>query len=285
MPPRCIDNLFLRFIQLVSLVSIVSLLFIIFFLVKESYLIVQEKPILTVFTDPAWHPLDGQFLLLPMMVGSLLIMLGAMLIALPIGLLTAILCRYYAPRWFATIIQRLMEVFAGIPAVVYGFWGVMVIVPAIAAWQAPGTSLLAGILVLTFIVTPGVTIISYHNLSQVNQTLLHSAIALGLSRYNIIRHIIFPEVKHGLITATTLQSGRAIGETLAVLMVCGNVVQLPGSVFEPIRTLTSNIALEMAYAMDTHRSALFLSGLLLLLIVLVLAFIAESMQKPKAESQ
>jgi len=259
-------------------VSILSLFFIIFFLVTESWAIIESTPASKYILDDAWHPTDGEFFLLPMIVGSLFVMIGAMLLSIPVGIFTAVLWQFYAPAWFSSILERIVEVLSGIPSVVYGFWGIMIIVPLLAKFQAPGTSLLAGIIVLTLIVLPTITLVANSVFQQVNKLHIQNAIALGLSRFTIIRHIIFPQAKRGLLTGVILQAGRAIGETLAVLMVCGNVVQIPGSVFEPVRTLTSNIALEMAYAMDIHRSALFLSGLVLMLVVFMLILMTERMK-------
>lgn len=264
--------------MLFACVSILSLFFIVFFLLIESWAILQNSSISNYFFDENWHPTDGEYLLLPMILGSLFIMVGAMLLSVPIGIFTALLWQFYAPRWFSLLLERIIEVLSGIPSVVYGFWGIVIIVPLLAEFQAPGTSLLAGIIVLTLIVLPTITLVVHSTLQQVNQLHIQNAIALGLSRFTIICHVIFPQAKRGLLTGVILQAGRAIGETLAVLMVCGNVVQIPGSLFEPVRTLTSNIALEMAYAMDVHRSALFLSGLILLLTVFLLILITERMK-------
>lgn len=277
------EKLFENLLKSASLIAIASLFFIIFFLVKESYFIFSEQKLLNTLTDQNWYPTENQFLLLPMIIGSLIIMCGTMLIAFPLGFLTAIFCKFYAPAWLNPSINRILEILSGIPAVIYGFWGVMFIVPLLATWQAPGTSLLAGILVLSLIVTPGIYIIVYHSLADINKSLVYNAIALGLSRFSIIRYVVLPQIKQNLLTAISLQSGRAIGETLAVLMVCGNVVQIPGSLFDPVRTLTSNIALEMSYALDVHRSALFLSGLVLLFIVLALTYLAN-LQGRKTET-
>jgi len=271
------DKLLLISLRVLTGISVASLLFIVFYLIKETLPIFQTTSSLKFFTDESWHPLSGEYLLLPMIIGSLLIMIGAMLFSVPVGIFAAILSQFYAPVWFARPLQRIVEILSGIPSVIFGFLGIVVIVPLLAQFEAPGTSVLAGILVLSFIVLPNIVLISTNTLSQIDPVYINNAMSLGLSRYAIIRHIILPQSKSGLFTGIVLQSGRAIGETLAVLMVCGNVVQIPGSIFEPVRTLTSNIALEMAYAMDEHRSALFLSGLLLMLVVLAIVLIAEKL--------
>ena len=278
MSPLNRDQILYYCIKSLAAISVVSILFIICFLILESSDVLRKINVSQYFFDANWHPNDGEFLLLPMIFGSLFVMIGAMILAIPLGFFSAILCQFYSPAWISRFFQRIIEVLSGIPSVVYGFWGVVVIVPLLATIQAPGTSLLAGILVLTLIIMPGLALIANHAFQNVDKIHLQNAIALGLSRYSIIRHIIFPQAKRGLLTGMILQSGRAIGETLAVLMVCGNVVQFPGNLFEPVRTLTSNIALEMAYAMDLHRSALFLSGLILMLVVLGLILLAERIE-------
>jgi len=269
------DKILLLGLRVLAGLSVISLLFILFYLSKEAIPVFKNIESIKFFTDKSWHPLSGEYLLLPMIVGSLLIMAGAMLFSIPLGIFAAILSQFYAPAWFANVMQRLVEILSGIPSVIYGFMGIIVIVPLLARFEAPGTSVLAGVLVLSFIVLPNIVLISRNALSQVDAIHIDNAMSLGLSRYAIIRHVILPQAKSGLFTGIVLQSGRAIGETLAVLMVCGNVVQIPGSIFDPVRTLTSNIALEMAYAMDDHRSALFLSGLLLMGVVLIIILVAE----------
>lgn len=275
------DKIFYYCLLLLATLSVASLLFIIYFLVAESTTALSQIKFNQFFFDESWHPNEGGFLLLPMILGSLLITLGAMLLSIPLGILAAVFCQFYAPAWLSQILQRIVEILSGIPSVVYGFWGIVVIVPLLAQLQAPGTSLLAGTLVLSFIIMPTIVLISNNTFESVDKIHIQNAIALGLSRYSIIRYIIFPQSNRGLLTGLILQSGRAIGETLAVLMVCGNVVQIPGSIFDPIRTLTSNIALEMAYAMDVHRSTLFLSGLILMIVVLLLILLTEKITLPE----
>jgi len=258
--------------------SVSSLLFIIFYLVSESSIILQEVSPTHFLFDNNWHPTEGEFLILPIVLGSVFIAFGAMVLSIPLGILSAILCQFYAPVWFSKPYERIIEILSGIPSVVFGFWGVIIIVPLLAQIEAPGTSMLAGILVLTFIIMPPIVLIANNAFINIDKIQLQNAMALGMSRFSIIRYIIFPNAKRGLLTGMILQSGRAIGETLAVLMVCGNVVQFTGNIFDPIRTLTSNIALEMAYAMDLHRSALFLSGLILMIVVLVLILLSEKLE-------
>jgi phosphate transport system permease protein len=151
----------------------------------------------------------------------------------------------------------------------------VVLVPLIASWEPPGQSLLTGIIVLAIMILPTVALLTIAALEQVPLSLIRSSVALGFSPAGSLRKVILPAAKSGIATAIVLAVARAIGETMAVLMVCGNVIQLPATVFDPVRTLTANIALEMAYALDIHRSALFVSGLVLIVIVAGLVLCAE----------
>ncbi len=214
-----------------------------------------------------------------MLLGSLYVAAGAVLLATPLGIAVALFGRFYAPAVLAQGYRGLMELLAGIPSVVFGFWGLMVIVPAIGRWVPPGASVLAGVLVLALMILPLVALTADAALAKVPVHYLRSATALGVSRWGMIRRIALPVALPGILSGVVLQSGRALGETMAVLMVCGNVVQLPGSWFEPVRTLTANIALEMAYATGTHRTALFVSGLLLLLLTIALVGLAERFRR------
>jgi phosphate transport system permease protein len=227
------------------------------------------------FTDPSWHPAEGFYNLLPMVWGTLFTMAGSVLVATPLGILSAVFCRYYAPPFIAGVYRRLIELLAGIPSVVYGFWGLVVLVPLIGRIQPPGPSLLAGIIILSIMILPTIALMADASLANVPTHYLRSSAALGLSRWATVRGVVFPAAKSGLFTGVILETGRAIGETMAILMVCGNVVQLPGGLFDPVRTLTANIALEMAYALGDHRSALFVSGLLLMGMIVALVAAAE----------
>ncbi len=260
-------------------------------LLISAFLVLESVPALTnigmtrFVTDDSWHPsasaAAGQFNLLPILVGTLLTMSGAVVLATPLGIGSALFCHFYAPPLLARCYRRMMELLAGIPSVVYGFWGLVVLVPLIARWQPPGTSLLTGILILSVMVLPTIALVADAAFAAVPHEYLQGAAALGLSRWGTIRGVVLPTAKSGLITGVILETGRAIGETMAILMVCGNVVRMPGSVFDPVRTLTSNIALEMAYALGDHRSALFVSALVLMVMIVGLVAVAESVSKGK----
>ena len=250
-------------------------LLIVAFLIMEALPVLQHVGAARFFTDPSWHPAEGFYNLTPMLWGTLFAMVGSVLIATPLGILSAVFCHYYAPPVIARPYRRLIELLAGIPSVVYGFWGLVVLVPLIGAIRPPGPSLLAGIVILTIMILPTIALRADASLTNVPQQYVRGAAALGLSRWATIRGVVLPATKSGLFTGVILGPGRAIGETMAILMVCGNVVQTPDSLFSPIRTLTANIALEMAYALGDHRAALFVSALVLMAMIASLVAAAD----------
>ena len=245
------------------------------FLVMESVPALREAGILRFFTDDAWHPASGMYGLVPMVWGTLFAMTGAVILATPLGILSAVFVRWYAPPALRTPYRRLVELLAGIPSVVYGFWGLVVLVPLIGRMHPPGPSLLAGIVILAIMILPTIALMADASFANVPESYLRGAASLGLSKWGTLRGVVFPAARSGLFTGVILETGRAIGETMAILMVAGNVVQTPDSLFAPMRTLTANIALEMAYATGSHRSALFVSGLVLLGMIVALAFGAD----------
>jgi phosphate transport system permease protein len=254
-------------------------LFIISFLFLEALPALKEIGPLRFFNDASWHPTDGAFNLAPMLLGTFLVTLGALVLAAPLGILSAIFIHYYAPPALGRVYRRLLGLLAGIPSVVYGFWALVVLVPIIGWIHPPGPSLSAGILILALMILPTIALLADASLTNIPPQTLQGAAALGLSRWGTVTGVALPAAKAGLTTSIILATGRALGETMALLMVSGNVVQVPLSLFDPIRTLTANIALEMAYAMGNHRSALFVSGLVLMAIITALVLFSEGLTK------
>ena len=269
------DRLLLWLLRGAAAIAGAIVLLIVAFLVMEALPVLRHVGVTRFFTDPSWHPAEGFYNLTPMLWGTLFAMVGSVLIATPLGILSAVFCHYYAPPAIARPYRRLIELLAGIPSVVYGFWGLVVLVPLIGAIRPPGPSLLAGIVILTIMILPTIALMADAGLANVPQQYLRGAAALGLPRWATIRGVVFPAAKSGLFTGVILETGRAIGETMANLMVCGNVVQTPHSLFDPMRTLTANIALEMAYALGDHRAALFVSGLVLMAMIAALVGAAD----------
>jgi len=273
------DAILARGLPIIALCSAGIVVLIALFVAIEAWPALADVGALRFLTDGHWLPsggsAQGRFGLGPMIAGTLAASAGAMMVAVPLGIAAAAYSCFYAPRWIAPLYRRSVEVMAGIPSVVYGFWGLVVLAPLIGRWQPPGQSLLAGVLVLAIMVLPTVALLSEAALRAVPGSLLRGAAALGLSRWSTLHGVVLPAAGAGLRTAVLLALGRALGETMALLMVTGNVVRWPHSVFDPVRTLTANIALELGYAMDLHRSALFVSGGVLMLLVVGLVLLAE----------
>ncbi len=266
----------------VAIVTGAMLLLIVFFLVRESMPVITQIGWLRFITDPNWYPLENLFGIIPMLWASLAASIGAICIAAPLGVALGIFQVFYATPAIARFFQLAIALLAGIPSVVFGLWGLTVLVPIIAAWQPPGTSLLAGIVILALMILPTVALTCASALTAVPVTWLHAANALGMSTTGKVLGVALPAARQGIISGVLLAIARALGETMAVLMVAGNVVQTPGSVFDSVRVLTANIALEMAYASGSHRSALFVCGLILTALVLLLAVLALRQGQQKA---
>ena len=284
-PPQR-DALLLFSLRFLTTVSAGIVILVAVFVAKESLQIFRQSDSFSVtdlVTDDAWNPAVNEYDLKPMIVASLLVTLGSAMLTAPMGIGLAVFLNYYAPTKLAWVFRRTVEMMAGIPSVVYGLWGVSVLVPLIAEYSPLGLgySLLAGVLILTFMTLPTVVVAADAALQAVPESSIRGANALGISRRAIIWSVIIPSAFWGLVSAVILQISRAIGETMVVLMVCGNVVQIPDSIFTPVRTLTANIAFEMDYADAGHRSILFLSGLLALGLVAALMLFTNFLSRKK----
>jgi phosphate transport system permease protein len=269
------DRTLITVLQILAIISGAVLVLIMVFLLLETLPILSQIGWWRFFSDKGWYPASGQFNLTPMVVGTVLVTFGAVTLATPLGIGSAIFCQYYAPQGIATLYRRLIELLAGIPSVVYGFWGLVVLVPLIGRLHPPGPSLLAGILILAVMILPTVMLVTDSSLAAIPAHYWQGSQALGLGTWATVRGVCLPAARSGVVTGVMLATARALGETLAVLMVCGNIVQIPGQIFDPVRTLTANIALEMAYALEQQRAALFVSGLVLMMGVTVLVLVSE----------
>ena len=283
MPRQRADRILVWSLRATSALAGLLVLMILGFLVFESLDGVRRVGAPRFLSDPGWHPNQGdgssEFSLLPMIVATLTTTLGAILLAGPIGILAAVYCRFYASERVSKLFRRLIELLAGIPSVVYGFWGLVTLVPLIREIAPPGASLAAGVLVLFLMIVPTVALLAFAALKDVPKQHLEGAAALSLSRWSTLRQVVFPSAASGLGIALLLGTMRALGETMAVLMVCGNIARVPESLFDPVRTLTANIALELGYATADHRSVLFVSGLALMIMVVGLVVVQGRLQR------
>jgi phosphate transport system permease protein len=282
------DALLHRSLQLLALAAGGIVVLIAGFVASEAWPALAAVGAPRFLTDPqglpAGDPAQARFGLAPMIAGTLAAAVGALLLAVPLGVASAAFACHFATRPVAAVYRRIVELMAGIPSVVYGFWGLVVLAPWIGRWQPPGQSLLTGSLVLALMVLPTVAMLAEAALRAVPAGFGRGAAALGLSRWSTLRGVLLPAAGPGIRIAVLLALGRALGETMALLMVTGNVVQWPRSVFDPVRTLTANIALELGYAMDLHRAALFVSGGVLMLLVVGLVLAAEAPRRRQAHA-
>jgi len=265
-----------------ALLAALIVVLILGFLLNESWPVLRHVSLRHFFADASWHPTQGLYNLMPMLTATLLSSLGALVLAGPLGVASGLFMHYYAPPRLAGVYRRLIELLAGIPSVVYGFWGLVTLAPLVGRLHPPGVSLLTAILVLALMVLPTVALIADAAFAAIPPAYLRGAAALGLSPWGTISGVVLPAARGGLVSGLLLAAGRALGETMAVLMVAGNAVQQPHSLFDSVRTLTANIALEMAYAMGDHRAALFVSGLALMLLVLLLVGMADVLSRKTA---
>jgi phosphate transport system permease protein len=272
---RRADLAFLSLIGGCAVVTSLVIVLITVFLFNESLPAIRDIGIGRFFVGDGWWPLEHEYNLTPMLISSLALTFGALLITAPIAVVYAIFCTYYASPRVSAIFRRLVDISSAVPTVVYGFWGLVVVVPFINDFVAPGTCLLAGMLVLSLMIFPTIAVFSHSAISAVPVSYLHAGTALGVKEFSLIWHVILPSARRGILAAMILGTARAIGETMVVLMVCGNVVQTPTSLLDPVRALTANIALEMPYAMGDHRSSLYVTGFIVLLVVTCLVLLSE----------
>lgn len=254
----------------VALISAAIVLLILGFLVRESTPALRQLGFARFFTDASWHPLSGEFNLTPMIVATLVTSLGAIAIAAPLGVASAVFTHFYAPPRLAVWNRRLIELLAGIPAVVFGLWGLVVLAPIVGTMGGSGQNLFTATIVLGLMILPTVTLLSASAIASLPREWIQGAAALGIQRSAIVVSIVLPGARRGIGAGIMLALTRALGETMAVLMLAGNIVEMPTSMFSAGRTLNANIALELGYASTAHRAVLFVSGLMLMLVVSVI---------------
>lgn len=267
-----------RVLRLAALIAGGVSLVIFLFLVRQSFPLLARVGPLAFLRPGEWAPTSGQFGILPMLIGTFWAMLGSVLVATPIGLACAVFVVFYAPAPVAAAVRAVLWLLAGIPSVVFGFWGLVTLVPMINEVRPPGVSLLAGIAVLSIMILPTIALMAESALGSVPAAYIRGASALGVGPWAMIRSIAIPAARSGLFAGVILEMGRAIGETMAVIMVMGNTVRYPASWFDSARTLTANIALEMAYAVGDHQRALFVTGLALLVVIVMLIHLADYLE-------
>jgi len=265
-----------RILMATAFSAISALLLIALFIINEGLPFIFKYGIKEFLFSSDWQPHLGKFGIYPMIVASLWVTLGAMIVGAPLGVAGALFLSEYVPKSVMNIIKPAIELLAAIPSVVYGFIGVMVLAPIIREnFGGPGLSLLAASIILGIMILPTVISISIDSILAVPQSYREGSLALGATTWQTIHMVTVKASRSGIIASIILGMGRAIGETMAVIMVAGNSVNIPHSPLDSVRTLTANIALEMSYATGLHRQALFATGVILFIVIIILNSIAS----------
>ncbi len=276
-----------RFVEAIFLicagVSIFSVIIITIYIFAKGTPAIFQIGLWNFLLGTSWQPLAGIFGLFPMIAASILGTFGAVVIGVFIGLFTAIFLAEIAPKRVAELMRPAIELLAGIPSVVYGFFGLMVIVPVIQKYLGgAGNSLLAVIIILAVMILPTVISLSETSIRAVPITTKEGSLALGASHIQTIFKVILPSAKSGIMASIVLGTGRAIGETMAVILVSGNTALVPHALTDRVRTLTANIAIEMGYASGLHQETLFATGVVLFVFIMILNIILNVLLHKKA---
>ena len=260
-----------------ALASILAVALICVFLFANGLPAMREIGCLNFLTGTSWRPGNDIYGILPMIVGSIYITAGAIVIGVPIGLLTAIFMAFYCPKRIYGILKPCTELLAGIPSIVYGFFGMVVIAPTVldiakffGADISSGATILSAAILLGIMILPTIIGVSEAALRAVPNAYYEGAVAMGATHERAVFSVMLPAAKSGVLAGIVLGIGRAIGETMAVIMVAGNQPRLTANLLEGIRTMTANIVIEMGYATGLHREALIATGVVLFVFILLI---------------
>ena len=251
--------------------SILAVLLICMFLFANGIPAMHKIGLTDFLFGLKWKPGSELYGIFPMIVGSLYITAGAIIVGVPVGLMTAVFLSRFCPEWLHKIIKPAVDLLAGIPSVVYGFFGLMVIVPFVRnVFGGNGSSILTASILLGMMILPTIISVSETSLNAVPQNYYEGSRALGATHERSVFMTVLPAAKSGIMAGIILGIGRAIGETMAVIMVAGNQARIPDSILKGVRTLTANIVIEMGYATDLHREALIATGVVLFVFILLI---------------
>lgn len=270
---------------LTALASIAAVVLICIFLFYNGVPAMAEIGFFDFIGGSKWAPTNvpASYGIFTMIIGSIYVTAGAVVIGVPIGILTAVFLARFCPKPLYKVIKPATELLAGIPSIVYGFFGLMVIVPFIRDnFGGNGSSLLAASIVLGIMILPTIIGVSESAIRAVPENYYEGALALGATRERSVFKTMLPAAKSGILAGVVLGIGRAIGETMAVILIAGNQVQIPTSLTDGVRTLTANIVLEMGYSTGLHRQALIATGVVLFVFILIITL---SMQAIKSRSE
>lgn len=261
-----------------ALVSILAVLLICVFLFVNGIPAMSEIGLFKFLLGQEWSPTDEppEFGIFPMLLGSVYVTAGAVVVGVPVGIFTAVFLARFCPLFLYKILKPATELLAGIPSVVYGFFGLVVLVPAVRelgdllGFGGNGSSIFTASLLLGIMILPTIIGVSESAIRAVPESYYEGAIAIGASHERSVFFVVLPAAGSGIMTGVILGIGRAIGETMAVIMVAGNQARMPAGLFKGVRTLTANIVIEMGYAADLHRGALIATGVVLFVFILLI---------------
>ena len=233
-----------------------------------------------------WRPSAEQYGIFPMILGSIYVTAGAIIVGVPLGLLAAIFMAKFCPAPLYKLLKPAVDLLAGIPSIVYGFFGLMVIVPLMQDLfpNTSGKSILTASVLLGIMILPTIIGVSESAIRAVPDNYYEGALALGASHERSVFFVTVPAAKSGIMAGIILGVGRAIGETMAVIMIAGNQPQIPGSILEGVRTLTGNIVMEMGYATGLHREALIATGVVLFVFILIINLLFSILKRKESKA-
>ncbi|WP_270600561.1 phosphate ABC transporter permease subunit PstC [Faecalicoccus pleomorphus] len=271
--------------MLAACFSIVAVFFICFYLFINGLPAIAEIGPLKFLGGMEWRPNNDIYGIFPMIIGSIYVTAGAIVVGVPIGILTAIYMAYFCPKKLYRIIKPAVELLAGIPSIVYGFFGLVVIVPLIQdAFHTSGNTVLAASILLGIMILPTIVSVSEASLQAVPDSYYEGSLALGATHERSVFFVCLKAAKSGVLAGVILGVGRAIGETMAVIMVAGNQAVMPGSLLSGVRTMTANIVLEMSYATGLHREALIATAVVLFVFIMIINLSFSALKRKEAKS-
>ena len=265
---------------LAACASILAVALICIFLFANGIPAIAKIGVFDFLLGQKWKPLNDIYGIFPMIIGSIYVTAGAIIVGVPIGILCAIFMAKFCPKGLYKIFKPAIDLLAGIPSIVYGFFGLVVIVPIMQdIFGGSGKSLLTASLLLGIMILPTIIGVSEASIRAVPESYYEGALALGATHERSVFFAVLPAAKSGLLAATILGVGRAIGETMAVIMIAGNQPVVPGSIFQGVRTMTANVVIEMGYAADLHREALIATAVVLFVFILIINLLFSLFKK------
>lgn len=277
------ENIMKWVFMVAAALSILAVALICIFLFANGVPAIGEIGVFDFLLGQKWKPSNDLYGIFPMIIGSIYVTAGAIIIGVPLGILCAVFLAWFCPKKLYKIIKPAVELLAGIPSIVYGFFGLVVLVPIMQnLFGGSGKGVLTASLLLGIMILPTIIGVSESSIRAVPRSYYEGSLGLGATHEHSVFFAVLPAAKQGILAGVILGVGRAIGETMAVIMVAGNQPVVPGSIFSGVRTMTANIVMEMGYAADLHREALLATAVVLFIFILIIN-LCFSMLKRRAD--